>query len=474
MKHRDAGEQRPASDEEQSEIFLTAKPPSYELSVCAPGSESALLFALTRRRLVQANDVGYATMAHMVNMREFVSENGSDPKTLAAMRVNSIDEFELGFTMSLFTRLSKTAQAELLKLQLLRIPYGHFSDRAHRLAERYGIEVAMRAAEIVLSQVVNPAILAEEGVVLPVPEMWNLDRNQTWEFYCEKLFDIGGGAMPTPARMVTFDGNKTLKIESSNSGLMLDRNGLSNVSNLDSAFHHDPGALSFASKALLERVDEELKRRRLSLKTQGFMTGDAIEFIEALQRPSRVDWAQRLRGACGRFESRRRKINKHRPSRRGWPLEAPGGRVVDYYKGRIRKKDTLVLFVVDTSGSMGARELRCVESELRSIANRALVMVLQADAGVINEPEVFRPQTQLREFRGRGGTLFEPALRYAETMTPRPDLVIYYTDGLEFTLNFQPDFPVLWLLTSGGRDEDEFRETVGFGDVVKIDVDETS
>lgn len=458
----------------EHEIVLVVARPSYELRVCAPGGESAMLFAMTRFRLIQAGDIGYATLAHMVNMREFVSENGDTPTKIAVMRVNSVGEFELGFTMPLFYRLSKTAQTELMKLQLLRIPYGHFSDRAGCLIDRYGPEIANRAAEMVLSQLVNPAVLADEGIILPVPEMWDLERNQTWETYCKALSDTGNGHMPSPMSMVSFDGQKIVKIKPSNGGLMLDKHGLSNISDLNDVCHSDPVTLSNASKELLNRVDEELKRQQSSLKAQGFMAGDALEFIEALERPAKVDWTQRLRGTFGRFESRRRKINKHRPSRRGWPMDAPDGRMVDYYKGCIRKKDTFVLFAIDTSGSMSARELRCVEAELRGIAQRALVMVIHADADVIGEPEVFHPWTRLREFRGRGGTSFEPVFRYAKSMTPKPDLVVYYTDGYDFTFEARSDISTLWLLTSTGCEEAVFRERINHGEVIKVDVDETS
>jgi len=54
---------------------------------------------------------------------------------------------------------------------------------------------------------------------------------------------------------------------------------------------------------------------------------------------------------------------------------------------------------------------------------------------------------------GRGGTAFQPVLDYAsEKMRPRPDAVIYLTDGYgEENPRIKGSIPLLWVVTNGGR-----------------------
>jgi predicted metal-dependent peptidase len=54
---------------------------------------------------------------------------------------------------------------------------------------------------------------------------------------------------------------------------------------------------------------------------------------------------------------------------------------------------------------------------------------------------------------GRGGTAFQPVLDYAfEKMKPKPDAVIYLTDGYgEENPRIRGNIPVLWVLTNNGR-----------------------
>jgi predicted metal-dependent peptidase len=65
---------------------------------------------------------------------------------------------------------------------------------------------------------------------------------------------------------------------------------------------------------------------------------------------------------------------------------------------------------------------------------------------------------------GGGGTLFQPALDYAQSHYPNSDGIVYLTDGYASDLHKieEPTMPVLWL-TYGLR-EDRYP----FGDAIKV------
>jgi len=97
--------------------------------------------------------------------------------------------------------------------------------------------------------------------------------------------------------------------------------------------------------------------------------------------------------------------------------------------GRIRKNGLDVVFLVDTSGSMGERELKLVEPELRGLhARGAHILVIHCDAAVAKVEE-YSPYKGLEEFHGRGGTDYSDALMYLRDMHPRPSFLVGFTDG---------------------------------------------
>lgn len=479
-----------SSDESREpilEIYLIPKMPEYGLEIMQPGTDDARMMVDVRHSLSTSHDSGYAVFANMINIRNLVSEDGEKPKALAMLKNETGGDFTLGINFEIFRRLSHSAQKEILKGQMLRIPYGQFSDLSKRLINQYGLEIATRAAQLVMSQLIDSAILAEENIVLPVPEMWGFDRNLGWSDYCDLLRNEGGGGgvMPSPIKIEVYSaegGDNPVEIggraDQSLKDLLdtlKDENGLTRMDTLHNVKFSDSDALDNASKNFLNRVDSALGSINSSLKNQGFIRGDASNFIEALNREPKVSWTQYLRGMYGRYKDRRRRKTRKRPSRHCWPYTAPNGKLIEHYKGRIRKPKPCVLFIVDTSGSMTARELRCVDAELKGLKNKgAMLLVLQVDADVAKDVVVYDGHQRFEEWLGRGGTSFKPGFDYAHQMEPRPDFLVYFTDGYDYQrLPYESEIPTLWVLTSTGMDVDTFRRTIcDWGETCQIDVED--
>lgn len=467
------------------EITITPREPKFEWEVIPPGDPDQTLMVSTRYRLSVLDDAGYATFANLVNMRRLVSQDGEKPKCLAVVHPEPTGEFVFAINFDIFRELSKPAQREFLKEQMLRIPYGHFSSRAQNLINRYGKTIVERAGQIVLSQVVDPAVLAEDGIIMPVPEMWDFERNLTLDQYCELLMEKGGGAgaMPPPMKIIIRKANGDKAEAFAKCGnpelqeqlqQLLDENGLTTMDSLDNVKSGNGSAMDTASKDFMGQADSALRAHGKDLKSQGFYGGDMEEFIEALDRPPKLTWQAYLHAVHGRQESQTRIISPNREARRYFEVQYPNGSTANLYKGRRRDRTIVALWMIDTSGSMGAKELRCVDAELKEMHARGCsIYTMQIDAAVCGEPELYDGFASLEQFFGRGGTDFRPGFEAAMEMDPRPDYIVYFTDGYGTAPTEESEIPTLWVLTSSGCSVQEFQERVcSWGTAVQIDIDD--
>jgi predicted metal-dependent peptidase len=152
---------------------------------------------------------------------------------------------------------------------------------------------------------------------------------------------------------------------------------------------------------------------------------------------AKVPWQKVLQRYVGRFLSYRPVYN--RPNRRFPDLVG-----INPAKGR-KATSLHVVAVLDTSGSVTDRMLADFVAELKIIAKKNKVTVIEADDEV---RAVYRFTGSITSVEGRGGTDFRPAFQVAGEM--KPDLLIYATDGEGKAPVHAPKFPVIWLLTEDG------------------------
>lgn len=93
----------------------------------------------------------------------------------------------------------------------------------------------------------------------------------------------------------------------------------------------------------------------------------------------------------------------------------------------------IIAFVEDTSGSMGHEQTREARQQAVDVMKQLGIESawwISADAAVAAPPRIRRLK-EIRELpiEGRGGTDFSPAIALAQTLRPRPDILIYLTDG---------------------------------------------
>jgi len=111
-----------------------------------------------------------------------------------------------------------------------------------------------------------------------------------------------------------------------------------------------------------------------------------------------------------------------------------------------------VTVVLDTSGSIGEKEMREFISEVDALKGqmRARVTLQACDDKLADDgPWHYEPWDELRlpeSIQGGGGTRFTPAFEWAEKQDKLPDLLLYFTDAEGEFPKKTPDFPVIWLV----------------------------
>lgn len=117
--------------------------------------------------------------------------------------------------------------------------------------------------------------------------------------------------------------------------------------------------------------------------------------------------------------------------------------------GRTRRPNRAsVMTIIDSSGSMGSRELALIAPEIELIASTNDVIVVECDAAI---RRVYPFTSRLTTVEGRGGTDLRPPLEPAFLAKHRPAVVLFFTDGYGAAPEQRPHVPVLWCLTATGR-----------------------
>ncbi len=172
---------------------------------------------------------------------------------------------------------------------------------------------------------------------------------------------------------------------------------------------------------------------------RGDAPGSAVALVTP--PPARVPWQRELRryvDAARTFDE----LDARRPSRRwlsegAWVPSLGGERV------------GCIVVAVDSSGSIGRRELAAACGEVRAIAREAAdVRVLVADARVHKVLTLDEIEPWIREGRvpGGGGTDHRPVFEWVRRAGLRPDVLIALTDLYTRLPDRAPSYPVVWVV----------------------------
>lgn len=177
-------------------------------------------------------------------------------------------------------------------------------------------------------------------------------------------------------------------------------------------------------------------------KAMGKLPDSLKRTLETVLEP-KVDWQEKIRALFAR------KIGSgtfdwKRPDRRMITRDI-------YAPGRSGFGAGTVVVGIDTSGSIGPRELDMFMAEMSGILEdvkpkRLLIMWCDAKVHRVDECEEATDLTAIRAkgAPGGGGTAFEPVFNKIAAMDLQPEALVYLTDGLGSFPKKAPAYPVIW------------------------------
>ena len=198
--------------------------------------------------------------------------------------------------------------------------------------------------------------------------------------------------------------------------------------------------VSSMSDEEVQQIDEQTFNAVADL-VAGNTSGSAIERIERIRCSHRdLPWRQLLRDFV-------RQGCEPQPTFMRAPRRFPA--MLGMVPGRFRRPNRAsVMTIIDSSGSVGPRELTLITPEIELIAATNDVLVVECDATI---RRVYPFTSRLTTIQGRGGTDLRPPLEPEFLARHRPALAIYFTDGYGPAPAQRPRVPVLWCLTATGR-----------------------
>jgi predicted metal-dependent peptidase len=216
--------------------------------------------------------------------------------------------------------------------------------------------------------------------------------------------------------------------------------------------HHVP-APTATTEAEMKRV---IASAADAAKSQGKLPADLERFVDQILEP-KVAWTELLRKAMQRCAGRDA-VTYTKPHRRRLITQ---GLILPSYTGYASGD---IVFVMDTSGSMGQKEMAQGLGECDNILQDCMpksVTLIGCDARV-NSVNYLYSGDSLKDnppkLGGGGGTSFKPPFEFVEEEGINPATLVYFTD-MYGDFPEDPGYPVIWCSSSEGM-EGPFGETI--------------
>lgn len=282
--------------------------------------------------------------------------------------------------------------------------------------------------------------LLSAGVILPdsvvTPQVLGLEPHKTYEYYVSELLNKPETSHP----LKNFCG-----CGSGAGGEKLDEETDGKISEEQELDQH------------IARVEAARDMKRSSVF--GKHSKNIQLYVQGLLPKSVVDWRKKLATSVRRSITERSGAVDYTFQRRN--RYAPD----DFFFPDLYMPLAEVAFVQDTSGSMGGYEGK-VLAEANSILKAlggAKISYIACDAQVHVARRLSSLEDLTKLMIGGGGTSFVPAFEAVEKLKPRPDVMIFATDGYgTYPVKPPNGLHVIWLCISGSIGVD-------WGETIEVD-----
>lgn len=192
----------------------------------------------------------------------------------------------------------------------------------------------------------------------------------------------------------------------------------------------DSEELNTSVKDLVSRVFNSM-----SDHARGLMPAGLVSQIKKLLAPPEINWKQYLRKLVGNIRVPNRptslRLNRRQPER------------MDLH-GKLPKRIVNIVVVIDSSGSVSDDDVQFIIAEILNIVKgrKAEITIIECDAQINAVYTVKTINDVVDKIRGRGGTMFTPAIEFINGNSQdanwakhpkhgkfRDALMVYFTDG---------------------------------------------
>jgi len=200
-----------------------------------------------------------------------------------------------------------------------------------------------------------------------------------------------------------------------------------------------------------EKIKDMIKQTYEKCKEFGNIPSEVVSQIAKIAEESLVNWKAEMR-RFAMFATQYGSVSSWRRKNRRF----------DGIKGSVIDPKLKIGVCVDTSGSIGDDELGQFSAEIHKIYQFTKdIKVIECDCEV-KRTYPYKGKI-VKDWRGRGGTAFNPALAAAEKM--HVDVIFYLTDGYPCKQVQKCKVPVMWVITPHGV---KTRDFANFGHFVKM------
>jgi predicted metal-dependent peptidase len=324
----------------------------------------------------------------------FLCLNKRESKKVPTMGVGIVDKVNLAlyYNPDFVDSLENSEITAVLKHEALHVLLHHLTRSKHFQYNPRGYNIA---ADLAIN--CNLEGLPDGALY---PKQFELDDNQSAEFYYEKL--------KKEAEEKGEGGEGDLSDLLEGKGDLID----------------DHSMWEEFDKELIEEKVRQIADKAIKKQMEkggfGNMPAGLVDQIIDLNKP-KVNWFREVRRFVqksvlrGRFSTRKR---DNRRTGESHPYLNPGSK---------RNNVSRLLLALDTSGSVTDGQLRQFISEMNGLVHICQTDVIQFDTVLYDEPVTLTKKVNNFEIKGRGGTCFEPAI---EMFIERGyDGLIMFTDG---------------------------------------------
>ena len=350
----------------------------------------------------------------------------------------------------------------MLAHEALHCALSHFARRQHRIKHRW---------DLACDYAINP-LLIEDGLIPPpdtvifhqykgmtAEEIYPLlDENDDSETLDEHVYDQdeqeGGAKNNPPPKNIPPEntGNKDNESDSEpeqqnaqkpehdpqSQQSATPKPGDGNQSEQNDGAQSPPPLTPQERETLAVQWQQRMAGAAQQAMQSGKLDGSMARMIDHLLQPQ-LPWRMLL--AHYMTSTARDDFSYMRPSRREGSAILPS----------LRSSQINICVAVDTSGSIKNDEIGEFLSEIDALKAqiRARITLLPCDAEIAKDaPFIFEPWDEIDppEIQGGGGTNFIPVFDWLSSQDTYPDLLVYFTDAEGKFPEYQPPYPVTWLV----------------------------